>query len=250
MRTLLTALLIAACAGSAHAAPEQALRVLLLTGGHGFEEKPFLAVFEEMDGVNFTHVALEKKDGFLPPSDKTPYDVIVMYNMSAAMPQAQRAHLLQRLKDGAGLVSFHHAIANYPDWPEYNEIIGARYFLASDTVNDKEYPRSEYTHDIDIPVHVEDASHPITKGVTDFIINDESYFKWKLYPGNNLILSTTHPKSEKALCWTRDYKGAPVCFLQLGHGPLAYANPSFQKVLRQAIQWTAKKREAHSESKK
>jgi len=215
------------------------LRVALLTGGHSFEGKPFLEVFQGFEGMDVKHIALGKEDGFLERGAAKDYDVFVLYNMSARIPESQRKSLLDSMERGAGFVVLHHAIANYPDWPEYANLIGAKYFLEAMPWQGAAHEKSEYTHDIEMPVHVEDAAHPIAKDLSDFTIHDEVYRKWLFYPDSHLLLSSTHPLSDKAIGWTRLHAKSKWCFLQLGHGPEAYGNPNFRILSERAILWTA-----------
>ncbi len=225
--------------GAVAEAEESELRVAVLTGGHGFEEGAFLDVFEAQKDIAYTHIPLNKRDGFLEEKDIADYDVFVLYNMSAKITESQKAAFLKCLELGKGFVILHHAIANYPQWPLYPEIINARYFLAPAEWRGKPRERSEYTHDVQVPVHVEDPKHPITQGLDDFTIHDEVYRKWCFISGARVLLTTEHPESGKEICWVRDFANSKVCFLQLGHGPEAYANPSFRRVVARAIQWSA-----------
>ncbi len=246
MRAAMIALCVCMAAGLAcdAEAAEKPLRVALLTGGHGFEEKPFLDIFKAMPGMTVKHVVLPKDQGYLDAKDAAKYDVVVFYNMSSTISEAHRQSFKDTLARGAGMVLLHHAIANYPDWPEYATILGAKYFLEAQQWEGAAREKSEYTHDVQMPVHVEDPEHPITKGVQDFTIHDEVYRKWMLYPGSQLLLSCSDPLSDKAVGWTRPQPAGKLCFLQLGHGPEAYANPNFQTLVERAIRWAAPENKA------
>lgn len=216
------------------------IRILVVTGGHGFDEEPFLGLFESLDGIDFAHAPQRDDSEFLEDIGDWPYDVIVLYNMSRNISEKRRANFLELLDRGVGLVVLHHAIANYPDWPEYKEIIGASYFLEETEYKGAKHPRSEYTHDAEMPIHVEDTVHPVTKGVTDFTLTDETYRKWVFLPGSELLLTTTHPESNREIAWVRQARNARVCFIQLGHGPQAFSDSNYRRLVRQAIEWTAK----------
>jgi type 1 glutamine amidotransferase len=222
---------------SADAADNDKLQVAVITGGHGFKADPFLEVFRAQDDIDFEYIALDKKDGFIDEADAEKYDVIVLYNMSARISDDHKKSLLGFIERGGGLIAMHHAIANYPNWAEWSEIIGAKYFLKPQKWKGEDCPKSEYTHDVQMSVTIEDKNHPITQGVEDFVIHDETYRKWMLYPDNHLLLSCDHPESDDAVGWVRTYGDNEVCYLQLGHGPEAYANPNFQTLVAQAIQW-------------
>ena len=56
-------------------------------------------------------------------------DVIVMYNLSSGMTEKQKQNFLKLLEQGVGLVVWHHALANCQDWPEFEKIAGAKFWL-------------------------------------------------------------------------------------------------------------------------
>lgn len=240
MRHLTTALVVACLAAGCAAAreggsaAEDAIQVALVTGGHGFDEDAFFAIFEGQPDIHFKQ---HGEAAAFQDISEWPYDVIVMYNMSGAISQQSRKNLMELLEGGVGLVSLHHAIANYPDWPAYRELIGAAYFRKPTEMDGKEYPRSEYTHDVDCEVEVVDTEHPITRGLGNFTIHDEVYRKWVAWPDNHVLLRTDHPESHEQIAWVRPFDDKRVCYIQLGHGPKAYGNENYRALVARAIRW-------------
>jgi len=92
-------------------------------------------------------------------------------------------------------------------------------------------------------IHVADANHPITQGVMDFDINDETYEIYQIDPTAHVLLSTETPDNGKNLAWTHTYSNSPVCHIPLGHGPKAYGNASYITLVGNAIRWAAKEAE-------
>ncbi len=217
------------------------IAVAVVTGGHGFTEKPFLDMFRQDSAITFTHIALKDDSEIFETIDLFPYDVVVLYNLTQKISEKRRANFLALMDRGVGLVVLHHAIANYADWPEYREIIGARYFLKDITENGVTYPASQYEHGVDIAIHVEDVNHPVTRGVKDFQVNDETYKGYTLAPDNHVLLTTDNPKSERVIGWTRQYRQSRVCFFQMGHGDSIFGDASYRRLVAQAIAWTAGK---------
>ncbi len=248
MRFLATAIAVLVFAGAcfivvpAAANESKELRVAVVTGGHGFDRKAFLSLFESLEGIEFKHLPQRDDSEVFEDIEDWPYDVLVLYNMSRKISPKRQKNFLALLEKGVGVVMLHHAIANYPAWHEYRDIIGAAYFL-EDTQEylGKTYIRSQYTHDTDIEVHVEIPGHSVTNGLKDFTLNDETYRKWLLLPGSEVLLTTTHPESDKTLCWTRTYKNARVFCLQLGHSPIAFADENYRCLVGRGIQWAAEK---------
>lgn len=222
---------------------DDAINVAVVTGGHGFDEPPFLAMFDSLAGIRYTHLPQKEGSEFLEDIADWPYDVVLLYNMSRGISEKRQANLLSLLDRGVGLVMVHHAIANYPDWPGYNELIGATYYLEEATVAGVHHPRSEYTHDTEVQVKVEDAQHPVTRGVSNFTAVDEVYRKWDYHPGNHLLLSTDHPESNREIAWVREDGNRRVCCIQPGHGPGIFSDANYRRLIEQAIRWTARQEE-------
>ncbi|HEY6169687.1 MAG TPA: ThuA domain-containing protein, partial [Verrucomicrobiae bacterium] len=97
-----------------------------------------------------------------------------------------------------------------------------------------------YQHDVDIPVVIVATNHPVAAGLKDFTINDEIYWGFHVQPDVTTLITTTHPRSGKPLGWTRTQGKSRVVYLQLGHGPSAFNNENYRKLLAQSIRWTAR----------
>lgn len=228
-------------APAAAPAADAKVRIALVTGGHAYDEKPFMAVFEAMKDVAFTHVDLKDESELFEDTTNFPYDVIVLYNMSQKISEKRQKNFLALLEKGVGVVAMHHCLAAYQGWPEYEKIIGGKFYLKAEESAGVKHAPSTYKHDVDLKVHIEDAAHPITKGVSDFTIKDETYKGYSVDPKAHVILTTDEPTAEKAIGWTGSYGKARTCYLLLGHDKVSYANPSFQTLVRQAILWAAGK---------
>lgn len=96
------------------------IRVLLITGGHDFEQQPFYALFDSMPDVVTTKTAYPAAADLFRPELAADYDVIVFYDMWAqGITPQQQAGLVQLLQRGIGVVALHHTLAAHKDWPEY-----------------------------------------------------------------------------------------------------------------------------------
>ena len=103
-------------------------------------------------------------------------DVIVFYDMWAkGITPGQQEAFVALLERGIGVVALHHTLAAHQNWPEYAKIIGGKFQLQERKVGGETLPKSGYFHDQDIKVHVANDTHPITKGLKDFEIRDETY---------------------------------------------------------------------------
>ena len=141
------------------------IRVLLTVGGHGFDEKPFFAIFDAMPDAQWTKIELPKEADRLTPGLERNFDVIVMYDMAASFTPRQQKAFVELLNEGIGLVSLHHNMCAHRDWPEFRKIIGGKYIFTETTLDGVPYKPSSYDHDQLLKVSVADKEHPITKGV-------------------------------------------------------------------------------------
>ncbi|MCF7849751.1 MAG: ThuA domain-containing protein [Kiritimatiellales bacterium] len=119
--------------GCVSAAPK--LKTLIIDGrnNHDWETTtPQLRLLLEETGRFAVDVATappkgEPLDGFKPDFSK--YDVLVMNYAEfklpvARWPRATETAFLDFVRNGGGVVIFHAADNAFPNWPEYNEIIG------------------------------------------------------------------------------------------------------------------------------
>jgi type 1 glutamine amidotransferase len=217
------------------------IRVLVITGGHDFEQEPFFKLFKDNPETSFQAVEHPKAHAWFKADAAKGYDVLVAYDMHQEISEEAKADFLARLKEGKGLVVLHHAIASYQGWPEYRKIIGARYYLEPTTVEGVRKARSTYKHGMHFTVHVVDSNHPVTKGIKDFEIHDETYNLFDVAKDVHPLLTTEEPESNKVIGWAKTYGPARVVYLQSGHDHFAYENPNYQQLLKQAIEWAAKK---------
>ncbi len=223
------------------AAEASKIRVLLVYGGHDFQTNQFLQFFKANPDITFDAVEHPNAHARLRPDAARQYDVLVVYDMWQKITDEAKADLVNFFKSGKGMVSLHHSIANYQNWPEYEKIIGGRYYLDKTMVNGVQKERSTWKHDVDFKVQVVDGGHPITRGVKDFQIHDETYGKFDMAPESHLLLATEEPTSARTLAWAKTYEGARIAYIQLGHDQLAYKNPNYSRLVANAIRWAAKK---------
>jgi uncharacterized protein len=226
-------------AGSLGAAEK--IRVLLVTGGHAHDTNEFQQLFTGNPNLEVLPVTHPKAHAMFKADAAKSYDVIVLYDMWPKISEEAKADFVARLKEGKALVAMHHCLGSYQDWPEYRRIIGGKYLMQKEVVDGEERPGSTYKHDVDFRVKVAPGAHPVTKGVQDFNIHDETYGGVVVNPDVTPLLTTDEPTSAKTVGWAKTYAGTRVVTIQLGHDHVAYANPQFRILITQAITWVAHK---------
>jgi type 1 glutamine amidotransferase len=237
----LVAMSAAALAADSPDKTAKPIRVLLTYGGHEFEQKPFYAMWDSLPGVQYTKAQLPQSADLLKPGLEKQYDVIVMYDMIKGFTPQQRQNFIDLLKTGIGVVSLHHNLCAHDDWPEYRTLIGGRYLQKPETIDGKDYPPSHYLHDQHMEVKIADREHPITHGVPDFTMDDEAYSGFYVSPDSHVLLTVDHPKCDHNVAWVTHSGNSRVFYLMFGHGPSAWQNPNYPKLLVQGIRWAAER---------
>jgi len=236
---MLLASLLASAASAVEVAPK--IKVVIITGGHGFEKEPFFKMFKDNPEITFTSASHGKTNATVyERDDLLSYDAVVLYDMPKTITDAQKAKFLSLFDRGVGLVVLHHAIVSYQHWPDYERIIGGRY-PEEDGKSGVVTTAVGYEHDVDIPVTIVATNHPVAAGLKNFTIHDEIYWGYRVGPDVTPLITTTHPKSGKPLGWFRTEKKSRVVYLQLGHGPSAFEDANYRRLIAQSIRWAAKK---------
>ena len=237
-----TILMTASCSEEARQsqnAQKGPIKIVVVTAGHDFEHDAFFTLFQGYDDIEYVEKVLKDESEIFEDISDWDYDVIVLYNMTDRISEKRQRNFLKLLDDGVGVVALHHSIANFQYWPEYKKIIGCKFYHKKTIEDGVLYEKGGYQHDVDIPIKVVNTRHPVTRGLSDFTINDEVYNRQGFEPDNLILLTTNNPLSDKPLCCVRKYANANICCIQPGHGTGAFNNPSYRKLVVQAIRWCA-----------
>lgn len=204
-----------------------ALRVAILGGRTtGFHQFPIMGPIMEgfLTKAGFCVELTEDRDILLADRIKE-YDVVVDYTTGEKLNQDQVGGLLGFVAGGGGFVGIHCAADSFKENHEYISMLGGRFITHP--------PHQE------LSITVVDHEHPITKGISDFKIQDELYML-EYDPAPLHILMECHFQDKvMPVAWVRPYGKGRVYYLSLGHGPEAHNNPAFQELLIRGINWAA-----------
>jgi uncharacterized protein len=218
--------------------PKPKTKVMIITGGHGYQRKAFYDIFNSISTITYDTLVQPQANAFIASPEASKYDVLIFYDLvDSLMPLQQQAYI-DLLKKGKSMIFLHHSLVSYQYWPEFIKIVGGQYHthpvvVKGDTLN------ANYEHDLNMHIKVEDKQHPITRGIHDFDIVDEAYGDVEILPTVKPLLSTDHLKSMHYVGWINRYENSDVVCIQLGHGPSCYGNPNYRKLIQQAIEWSA-----------
>lgn len=249
--------------------------ILLVTKGHPFERGPFFEIFDAID-VNWTHVEQPAARVFFNRKMAEPYDALVMYDMPGIAfgpggatfdepGEDYKNDLIELLESGKGMVFVHHAIAGWPAWEEYAEIIGGRFLYLADNLRGTARPDSGYRHKVEHTLTVVE-DHPITRGIpanfqmtdelylgevfddaiTPLLTSDYAFTRDNFYSATNAINGSMfdnegwqHDDGSNAVAWVKTSGNSPVAYLQGGDDPEAYGNQHYRQLIENAIHWVS-----------
>ncbi|MBB6429917.1 ThuA domain-containing protein [Algisphaera agarilytica] len=252
------------------------IEALLVTKGHSFEREPFFKMIDRLKypspgiRIHWTHVEHPAAAAVLHPERAAAFDVIVFYDMPGVVftrdnppfahfdPSDQyKADFISLLDSGKGMVFLHHAIADWPTWPEFAELIGGRFHFRPGELGGQSYPGSGYRFDVPQTITVLDTEHPITQGLGEtFEIQDEAYMYAVLEDKVTPLLRTDfqqtpdqfrygglgfkdHPEGSSLVGWTKQARKSDIAYLQLGHGPDIYEDTKYQNLKANSVAWAA-----------
>ena len=250
---------------SGHAA--KPLKALILDGqnNHKWEQTtPVMKEILEETGLFSVEVATSPPKGSNMESYRpkfSDYDVVVSNYTGDAWPEKTRKDFVEYMRKGGGFVVVHAANNAFPDWPEYNLIIGlggwggrdeksGPYIFYRNGKFERIYrpgrggthgPRRAYSVDIRA------KDHPITKGLPDRWMHarDELYALLR-GPGENLTVLATalskpkhyEPEHEPIL-FTVEFGEGRTFHTVLGHDVNAMCCVGFAFTLQRGTEWAA-----------
>jgi type 1 glutamine amidotransferase len=89
-----------------------------------------------------------------------------------------------------------------------------------------------------VRLQVAAPNHPITAGLANFEVVDETYRMGEPDPGSEVLLTTDHPLSLRSIAWARSFGRSRVFCLALGHDVVCWYSLTFEQVLTRGIRWT------------
>ena len=179
--------------------------------------------FDPANLKNYPVVIISKSD-HTSSQDHTPWK-------TAAIQDA----FIQYVENGGGLIVNHSGTVRGEGTDKLDRLAGCRFLH----------------HPPTCPVWVQPLKpHPVTQGVEAFMEDDEHYYVEILAPDADILAAAYAPgfanedgtpgSITAAACVRTQGKGR-VCVLTPGHTPAAWANPNYQQMVLNAINWCAGK---------
>lgn len=250
--------------------------LLVLSGGHPYDEPAFAALLDSLDGWHVTHLLHPEAEQLVGEGRADQADGLLFYDMpgytfadgrveTRPPSEAFRRAIMARFAGGKGAVAMHHALAGWAEWPEWAELVGGRFLYQPGTVRGQDKLDSGYRHDVAYTAEVV-CEHPVTEGVpATFLVTDElylaevfaeditplirarhSFVRDNFYSAAAAVAGRMfdnagwdHAPGNTAVAWVKPAGAAQLVYLQFGDGPDTYANPAVRQILANALRFTA-----------
>lgn len=252
-------------------------RLLAVARGHPYEREAFAGLLHGLDEFDVCHVEQPAAMHCFSARTAREFDALVCYDMPGVDFTAADAprpvgpdpdfmrQFLAMLEQGVGVVFLHHALAAWPAWPEYAEIIGGRFHYRPAELRGRQWPDSGYRHGVRHRVSTQ-APHPVTQGVPEhFEISDELYL-CPVFEGDVVPLLRSdydfndrhfysaasavagqmhsragwnHPPGSNLVGWAKHWGASPIVYLQGGDDAAALGNVHFRRLVHNAVRWVA-----------
>lgn len=261
------AMIRAAAPDRPSAAPQKPRKVLVFSKFYGFNHTavPYGKVAFEVIGSKtdaYTPMVSDD-DAMFEPDNLSQFDAVVFNNTNNEIflpepsvyeklsPEEKakadardarlKASLVDYLKRGGGLAVLHAGVASFRQWPEYGEIIGARFdnhpWVAGSTVT----------------FRIEEPEHPLARAFRgrEFVVQDEIYQFKEPYSRDlvRVIVSLDTTKTNMnvrgvhrtdgdfPMTWVKPYGKGRVFYCSLGHQHDIFWNPVVLRHLLDGVQF-------------
>jgi type 1 glutamine amidotransferase len=153
------------------------------------------------------------------------------FSLSAQGRAAIEAHLAR----GGGLLALHTAIICFDAWPQWRDILGGRW----------EWGRSSHPPFGPVAARIDDAAHPLVRGLSGFSLDDEAYGDLDMTADVHPLLSVRAAGGAwQPALWTRTVGHGRVVVDTLGHDEGAFTHPVHRRIVGRAALWALERDEA------
>jgi type 1 glutamine amidotransferase len=238
----------AAMPAKARVSPEKPRKLLVCSRSWGYKHtaRPYGAkAFEIMaQRTGAFEAVVRDDDSLFEPANLKTFDAVVLNNTNeeiflpeefAKLPQEEqskarlRDEMLKKsladfLRNGGGLAVIHAGVASFAGWPEFGEIVGAR------------FDNHPWGAGSSVVLRIEEPDHPLTAAFREpyFMVTDEIYQVTAPYSRENLrVLISVDPARTRitaqqkelihrqdmdfAMTWIKSYGKGRVFYCALGH---------------------------------
>lgn len=257
--------------------PKGRKSLLVLSGGHPYEEEPFEAFIHSLGDWEVTHLVHPEAEERVAAGAAEQADALLFYDMAGytfadgtvtTRPPSPGfvGAITRRFEGGRGAVALHHALAGWAEWEAWHDWLGGRFFYQPGEWRGERVPDSGYRHDVEYTARII-AEHPVIRGLpASFPVTDELYLcpieegavtpliraegfaftRDNFHSAANAVAGAMfsregwdHPPGSSLVGWEARAIAAPLVYLQFGDGPATYADPHVRQAVANALSYTS-----------
>ncbi|MDA9764170.1 MAG: ThuA domain-containing protein [Opitutales bacterium] len=215
------------------------LSVLVVRGGHAYDTPEFEEMCQRLEGVSVDLVLTPHMERMKAADIDQKYDAILFLNQNKFYPISpkNRKQYMDLAQLGLGMVFLQFTLSSQPEWDEYHDLVGGKWFLKNYTEDPKLH--STYFTDLTVDIKILDTEHPVTQDLDDFTMTDAFYGNIHIDPNVHPLLGSNNPELAPILAWAHTYKQSKVVYINPGFTKEAYENESYQKLIKNSLKFVA-----------
>jgi len=250
-------------------------RLLTVARGHPYERDAFAGLFRDLDDFDVCHAEQPVAQRLLNERTAREFDAVLFYDMPGvdftadepgrpvAPTTAFRRDFCAMLEAGIGVVFMHHALAAWPAWDTFADIVGGRFHYQPATLRGAQWPDSGYRHKVTHRITTVPA-HPVTEGlphsfdmcdelylcpifeadVTPLLHSDYRFEQDNFYSAARAVAGDmqsragwSHPPGSNLVGWVKHWGASPIVYLQGGDDAEAMGSTHFRRLVHNAVRW-------------
>ena len=222
---------------------------LILTGGinHDFLDTAN-AIAEVLAEDNIRSIVTDDLESGFNQLNKMSFDLVTVFTLRWRMldddkyiphrtewayeiRQHDRQILTEHIYKGGGLLGLHTASICFDTWPDWPELLGARWV----------WQQTFHPPPTELYVNVSDE-HEVTRNLNNFFVVDELYHDLGVAPSSFPLLKTlsSHDDSLQSIAFANEKFNGKVVYSALGHDRASVTTEGHAKFLQRAANWCSK----------
>ena len=264
------------------------IAVTWIVGGHPYDENAFDEMLKSLDGIESDICEWPEASSLFTAQGIQEFHregrILALYDLPGIQfNRGSEPNLIDPSSDivqawehivalGVPILAMHHAIASWPTWPFFAELLKGRFHYVPAQLRGLEYTDSGWANPVRQMFDVVLPEHPICNGLPEhFELTDETYL-CPVFEKEVTALITTrasrettefssayaairranqgnwqHKPESHLVAWTHQYEKSTVVYLQPGDGPLAFGNIHYRKLIGNALNWLEQERQRTNE---